>query len=876
MKNRNLPLKIAAVCFLFSMGTANGQDFKTIIQSHMAAKNDFQKAGLKTFEIINEDYSQSMKGDVVNIQQSFNGIPVYNSVGTALIKNNSVTVFNESFARNFVTATDKTSAAVNNAVFANAATTLGLKNAKQYQLIDIKEADSPEGNSVKNRLIYFLTEDNNLRLCYEFIFEEKGTSNYWDILADASTGEILSKANLTLSCSFKHDAYKHDYSAHTPAGFAADFNSNDDTTASALVGPMAAENASYRVFALPLESPSHGGRTLLNNPWFTDASPDGWHTALGTGTYAGLFTDTRGNNVRAYDDKGNTNAPGAYAEGGPTRNFDFPFVVNATNVNLNAATTNLFYINNKVHDIFYRFGFTETGRNFQAWNYGKGGGQNDYVQAESQDGGGTNNANFSTPIDGARPKMQMYLWDPGIVQRFFYNTPPEATNRLVEALVSTTFGPELDPVGVTGDVVLSPVLDGCTALPANFLVGKIGLIQRGDCNFTVKVKNAQDAGATAAIIYSLPDSTPTAGMAGEDITITIPSVLIPNDEGVYLKGLLAAATPVNVTLKYDQNAQPTRDGSFDNGVVIHEYGHGISNRNTGNGYSCLNSGLSKEQMGEGWSDFFAVMLTNRPGDNASVPRGIGTYATSEAITGGGIRPAQYSPDFAINPFTYGNTNGMEYANASGAIVPDVHSIGFVWASMLWDLHWKYVEKYGYASDVAANQTSGSGRVLQLVMDGLKLQGCQPGFIEGRNAILAAEEAISQGKDKCLIWSVFAKRGLGVNAAAGSKTNINDQVQDFTEPAADPRCTALATSEADLSKAMSIYPNPAKNEFFIKSAKNILGKVSVEIYDASGKLISSQKISSTDAVNTQSLPNGVYVVKVAGLGVNYSSKLMINK
>ncbi len=872
MKNRNLPLKIAAVCFLFSMGTVHGQDFKTIIQSHMAAKSDFQKAGLKTFEIINEDYSQSMKGDVVKIQQSFNGIPVYNSVGTALIKNNSVTVFNESFARNYVTVTDKSSAAINNTVFANAASSLGLKNAKQYQLIGINEADLEAGNSVKNRLIYFLTEDNNLRLCYEFIFEEKGTSNYWDILADASTGEILSKQNLTLSCNFKHDAYKHDYSAHTPAGFAENFN-NEDTITSTLVGPMAAEDASYRVFALPLESPSHGGRTLVNNPWFTDASPDGWHTALGTGQYAGIFTSTQGNNVRAYDDKLNKNVPGNYAEGGATRNFDFPFVVNATNANLNAATTNLFYINNKVHDIFYRLGFTETARNFQAWNYGKGGSQNDYVQAESQDGGGTNNANFSTPTDGARPRMQMYLWDPGVVQRFFYNTPPEATNRLVEALVSSTFGPELDPIGVTANVVLSPILDGCTPLPENFLVGKIGLIQRGDCNFTEKVKNAQVAGATAAIIYSMPDSTVTAGMGGEDITVTIPSVLIPYDEGVYLKGLLAALTPVNVTLKYDQNAQPTRDGSFDNGIIIHEYGHGISNRNTGNGSSCLNSTLSKEQMGEGWSDFFALMLTNRPGDNASVPRGIGTYATSAAITGGGIRPAQYSPDFAINPFKYANTNGMEYTNASNQVVTDVHSIGFVWSTMLWDLHWKYVEKYGYSSDVSANKTNGSTRVLQVVMDGLKLQGCQPGFIEGRNAILAAELASeTAGADKCMIWNVFAKRGLGVNASAGSKTNINDQVGDDTVPA---ECL-LATNEADASKAMSIYPNPAKNEFFIKSAKNILGKVSVEIYDASGKLVSSQKISSSEAVNTQSLQNGVYIVKVAGLGVNYSSKLMIKK
>src|SRR5690606_14419922 len=385
------------------------------------------------------------------------------------------------------------------------------------------------------------------------------------------------------------------YSAHTPEGFTNDFTQSGKIAEASALAPL---DASYRVFPLPVESPSHGGRALVSNPWFADASPEGWHTIPG-GTYAGVFTTTRGNNVMAYDDKNSMNTAGAYAEGGAGRVFDFPFVLNDTPGNLNAATTNLFYINNKIHDIFYRLGFTETARNFQAWNFGKGGNQNDYVQAESQDGGGTNNANFSTPGDGSRPRMQMYLWEPSVIERVFYNSPPEAVGREVENYISTTFGPALDATGVTADVKLSPVLDACTALPAESLTGRIGLIERGTCDFVVKVKNAQNAGAVAAIIYSLPTSTPTAGMAGVDATITIPSVLIENSEGVYMKGLLQASAPVNITLKYDPLMQKTRDGSFDNGIVIHEYGHGISTRLVGQ----LSSSINKEQMGEGWSDF---------------------------------------------------------------------------------------------------------------------------------------------------------------------------------------------------------------------------------------------------------------------------------
>ena len=70
----------------------------------------------------------------------------------------------------------------------------------------------------------------------------------------------------------------------------------------------------------------------------------------------------------------------------------------------------LFYWNNVIHDDLYRHGFTESRGNFQEDNFGKGGRGSDSVNAEGQDGGGTNNANFATPSDGSNPRMQMYIW----------------------------------------------------------------------------------------------------------------------------------------------------------------------------------------------------------------------------------------------------------------------------------------------------------------------------------------------------------------------------------------------------------------------------------------------------------------------------------
>jgi hypothetical protein len=75
-----------------------------------------------------------------------------------------------------------------------------------------------------------------------------------------------------------------------------------------------------------------------------------------------------------------------------------------------AIVTQLFYITNWYHDEIYRLGFNEAARNFQNDNFGRGGSGLDRVSAEAQDCAGTNNANFGTPADGSRGRMQMFLW----------------------------------------------------------------------------------------------------------------------------------------------------------------------------------------------------------------------------------------------------------------------------------------------------------------------------------------------------------------------------------------------------------------------------------------------------------------------------------
>jgi hypothetical protein len=114
------------------------------------------------------------------------------------------------------------------------------------------------------------------------------------------------------------------------------------------------------------------------------------------------------------------------------------------------------------------------------------------------------------------------------------------------------FGPPLSAPGVAGDVVLiqdgtAPVNDGCEAIVNGAaLAGKIVLIDRGLCNFTVKVATAQAYGAIGVIVANNVAGDPTP-MGGVDPSITIPSLMISQADGSAIKSALLLGT-VTATL----------------------------------------------------------------------------------------------------------------------------------------------------------------------------------------------------------------------------------------------------------------------------------------------------------------------------------------
>ncbi|MDQ3366762.1 MAG: M36 family metallopeptidase [Myxococcota bacterium] len=460
-------------------------------------------------------------------------------------------------------------------------------------------------------------------------------------------------------------------------------------------------------------------------------SPAGWLAGAQTTINIG------GNNVRSYLDVDSNNTPDT---GGTTiSNGDFLTSADlsqspGTATNRAVAVQNLFFLNNVVHDTLYSHGFVESEGNFQENNFGKGGAGSDSVLAEAQDGGGLDNANFATPADGSKPRIQMYLWSG--------ETPPHlvTVSGTNHAAYGSSFGPAITATGVTAPLALvndgvGTTSDGCETSPAGSLTGKVAIVDRGTCDFVLKVKNAQAAGATAVLIANNVDGTPF-GPGGTDRKIKISSAMISLAAGTTLKGQLGTSANLRT------NPAPALriDGDLDSDIVYHEYGHGLTWRMIGS-----MSGPLAGALGEGASDTLAFLLN---GDDR-----IGEYSFADPL---GIRRQPYE--------NYVGT----YASVTGA---SVHNDGEIYAATMYDL----LELY-QAAGLTPND------LLRDFVQGMKFTAAGPAYEDMRDGMLQAAPARA-----CMIWTAFAGRGIGVGAD-GVLTKGGRSIaitQSFAKPATCP-------------------------------------------------------------------------------------------
>lgn len=382
--------------------------------------------------------------------------------------------------------------------------------------------------------------------------------------------------------------------------------------------------AKYGVYPIGINDPGDGERQIVEDQGSSAASPYGWHDE-GNGS---KFTTTRGNNVIAYaNHKGEKEVKNPEPiEGGSDLNFDFALDLTKEAPDyVQAAVTNLFYVTNMLHDVFYAHGFNEASGNFQNNNFDKGGLGDDAVNVQAQDGSGFNNANFATPRDGKRARMRMYIWN---------------------------------------------------------------------------------------------------------------------------------------------KSEPKRDGDLDNGIIIHEYTHGLSNRLTGGALSenCLTS-VESRGMGEGWGDAMAIVFRLRKEHNRDTEFGIGAFVSDNL---NGTRKFVYTTNMTNNPQTYNFTNEHKTK-----ISNDYHAIGSIWTTILYEVLFNLIDKKGFSPDLLSGNTDhGNTLFIRLLIDGMKLQQCNPTFIQARNSIILADAILNNSDNKCEIWKGFAKRGLGLDSKFENNTAIN--------------------------------------------------------------------------------------------------------
>lgn len=720
--------------------------------------------------VVSDQYVSQHNGVThIYLQQVYNGILVFNAILNSNVTHDGriINVGNR-FVGNLTGAVSGTSPAISQEAAVSAAAShvdLAVTEALEVEEVIGGPAQAVvlsnggvSQNVIPVNLVY-QPYKNGVKLAWDVTIYELSSEHWWSIRVDAVSGVVLSQFDWVI-----HENQTHEGDipgGNVPVGTAGSSSNSENLLWNQSVVPE-----SYRVFAYPLEDPDGGPDTLELNPYDVTSNPWGWHDT--NGAAGPEYTITRGNNVYADSDLDANNSPDGNApDAGAPLVFDYAYNLNMDpSAYLTATIVNLFYWNNIMHDITYRYGFDEAAGNFQENNYGNGGAASDSVNADAQDGSGTNNANFGTPPDGQNPRMQMYRTTYPFGQAITVNLPITLTG-IYTANPSNNGGTAM---GITADVELvidgtAPINDACEPL-INDLTGNIALIvwNQGACNSSVFVQNAANAGAVAAIII---DNTvlPLSNFGG---SAAIPSVAIGMNDGQELLTALNNNT-VNVTIGDHPVPGFDRDTDLDNGVIAHEYGHGVSNRLTGGPAtaSCLGN---QEQMGEGWSDLQTLFIHADPADMGTDAREIGVWSLGAGFQG--IRNFPYSTDMNINPQTY--------ANIGATNVP--HGVGEIWAAMVYEVYWNLVDKHGFNANIYDDWTTGGNNLtFQLVMDGMKLQPCSPGFIDGRDGILAADMALTGGANQCEIWAGFAKRGAGFSASQGSSGVLGDEVEAYDLP-----------------------------------------------------------------------------------------------
>jgi MYXO-CTERM domain-containing protein len=620
--------------------------------------------------------------------------------------------------------------------------------------------------------VYFPLADRLVPAYYlELEAQSGGDNEAYAYVISAVDGALLYRADLVA-----YDAYN--YLVHADDDEARHFPPTDspfvDSSPQTAVGPSTNVVPGFADQILVRQE----GFNQHGDPWLPDNA-----------------TFTSGNNADAYadhdegtpgGDQDNDNPAGdPTAEVTPGHSFFYPFdpaaEPTATPTQTKAAVTQLFYTVNWLHDYWYDSGFDEAHGVAQNDNFGRvldengqvdDSGANDAMEAQAQDKffqGSRNNANMSTPGDGAKPRMQMFAWS----GQDHITAVANVSGLTITDPASASFGPKEytfnGAIKLVNDGAGASPTDGCE--PFTGFAGQIALVDRGNCNFTVKVQNAQAAGAVGAIVINNSAATPSTMGGTPTGPITIGSIMIKQADGATLKAALTAG-PVNATVTRDPDIE--YDGTQDNTIIAHEWGHYWHHRLV----EC--SSQQCGGMSEGWGDVQSLLLMLKEGDDPSLafPGAAFAGVSFKDFLYFGIRRYPYSTDIAgKSPLTFkyiANGNPLPAGEGApprgpggGAVNSEVHNVGEIWASAIFE---------GYANLLAAYPfDEAKRRMADYLVGGMAATAPEPTFTEQRDAILAYVLATDPA-DFPRLAEGFRKRGFGSGAVspplAGGETDAN--------------------------------------------------------------------------------------------------------
>jgi hypothetical protein len=496
----------------------------------------------------------------------------------------------------------------------------------------------------------------------------------------------------------------------------------------------------------PANSPAGDGE----QPFSADLTPlpGGSVTLLDGRTLSAVFESdyTEGNNVLTADDKQNDNETTHGIKGySPARQFLAPYfdfastyeIDNNANPDVFPGTLTLFYYNNLIHDYLYSIGFTEATWNFQQDNFGKGGAGNDAVSTQVQDGSGTNNANFSTPNDGNRPRMQMFLFTDSSFRRsdgdFDWDIVAHEAYH-----------------GVSNRSV-GKGTSGCLGLG---LVGEAGGMGEGWSDYNAITVADDDAG------------------------------------GEYATGDMDKAIRHLPYTNYRYSYR-TITGEMSRRDMLPPDASDSAHVNRG---SLPFIAFEVHDVGEIWAatlwDMRELMIVKQDVDDTAGTNFAGIFFDGARRTGGGTtfyvgyRPVQsVDTQHPINYRATFNTGDVATINPSqhivrpGALAAEIQSLG------------------SRTGPLASAVARGARLADTIVLRGMQLAPCNPSFVDMRDSMLLADSELTGGENRAVIWRAFASHGVGLlaassNASADETPGSNAApavVEDFNVPTGVTQC-----------------------------------------------------------------------------------------